>query len=244
LNRPKRRDTSFGLRYVFYCYLFFIITYIYIIGSSSTHLGGEDFDIVSVNHILAEFKKQSGMDLKEDHMAIQRVREAAEKAKIELSSTTQTEINLSFITVDASGPRHINSKLLREAQFSNAVITVPAYFNNAQHQAMVKLLVLRCYMSSASLQPLLSLMVLSPPSALRLSVRPLTTTALSPPLAPSSSVTRNPSPPATIITLSLLVAIPSGPLTPSFTLFVLSPDLTSDVTAQVSSHPFVDYSFT
>jgi molecular chaperone DnaK len=66
--------------------------------NGDTHLGGEDFDIVLVNHILAEFKKQFGMDLKEDCMAIQRVREAAEKAKFELSSTTQTEINLPFIT--------------------------------------------------------------------------------------------------------------------------------------------------
>ena len=81
--------------------------------NGDTHLGGEDFDIVLVDHILAEFKKESGMDLKGDRMAIQRVREAAEKAKIELSSTTQTEINLPFITADASGPKHINTKLLR-----------------------------------------------------------------------------------------------------------------------------------
>ena len=77
-------------------------------------LGGGTFDI------LAEFKKQSGMDLRGDRMAIQRVREAAEKAKIELSSTTQTEINLPFITADASGPKHINTKLLR-SQFEALV---------------------------------------------------------------------------------------------------------------------------
>ena len=88
--------------------------------NGDTHLGGEDFDIVLVNHILAEFRKQSGVDLKEDGMAIQRVREAAEKAKIELSSTTQTEINLPFITADASGPKHINTKLLR-SQFEALV---------------------------------------------------------------------------------------------------------------------------
>ncbi|KAL0578933.1 Hsp70 ATPase ssc1 [Marasmius crinis-equi] len=81
--------------------------------NGDTHLGGEDFDIVLVNHILDEFKKESGIDLSKDRMAIQRIREAAEKAKIELSSTTQTEINLPFITADASGPKHVNTKLLR-----------------------------------------------------------------------------------------------------------------------------------
>ncbi|KAF8806585.1 heat shock protein 70 [Phlegmacium glaucopus] len=88
--------------------------------NGDTHLGGEDFDIVLVNHILGEFKKEFGVDLKNDGMAIQRVREAAEKAKIELSSTTQTEINLPFITADASGPKHINTKLLR-SQFEALV---------------------------------------------------------------------------------------------------------------------------
>ncbi|KAK7036441.1 Hsp70 ATPase ssc1 [Paramarasmius palmivorus] len=88
--------------------------------NGDTHLGGEDFDIVLVNHILEEFKKESGIDLSQDRMAIQRIREAAEKAKIELSSTTQTEINLPFITADASGPKHINTKLLR-SQFESLV---------------------------------------------------------------------------------------------------------------------------
>jgi molecular chaperone DnaK len=88
--------------------------------NGDTHLGGEDFDIVLVEHILDEFKKESGIDLKGDRMAIQRVREAAEKAKIELSSTTQTEINLPFITADASGPKHINIKLMR-SQFEALV---------------------------------------------------------------------------------------------------------------------------
>jgi molecular chaperone DnaK len=73
--------------------------------NGDTHLGGDDFNIVLVEHILSEFKKAEGMDLKNDHMAIQRVREAAEKAKIELSSTTQTEVNLPFITADSSGPK-------------------------------------------------------------------------------------------------------------------------------------------
>ncbi|KAH9842525.1 heat shock protein 70 [Rhodofomes roseus] len=88
--------------------------------NGDTHLGGEDFDIVLVQHILNEFKKESGLDLSQDPMAIQRVREAAEKAKIELSSTSQTEINLPFITADASGPKHINLKILR-SQFEGLV---------------------------------------------------------------------------------------------------------------------------
>lgn len=82
--------------------------------NGDTHLGGEDFDIAIINHILSEFKKESGVDLSDDQMAIQRVREAAEKAKIELSSATQTEINLPFISGGgAGGPKHINMKLLR-----------------------------------------------------------------------------------------------------------------------------------
>ncbi|KAG9041997.1 70-kilodalton heat shock protein [Tulasnella sp. UAMH 9824] len=88
--------------------------------NGDTHLGGEDFDIALLNHILAEFKKESSIDLSNDRMAIQRIREAAEKAKIELSSTNQTEINLPFITADASGPKHINTKLLR-SQFETLV---------------------------------------------------------------------------------------------------------------------------
>ncbi|KZT11623.1 heat shock protein [Laetiporus sulphureus 93-53] len=88
--------------------------------NGDTHLGGEDFDIVLVQHILNNFKKDSGIDLTQDPMAIQRVREAAEKAKIELSSTQQTEINLPFITADASGPKHINLKILR-SQFESLV---------------------------------------------------------------------------------------------------------------------------
>ncbi|OMH79746.1 Heat shock protein SSC1, mitochondrial [Zancudomyces culisetae] len=85
-----------------------------------THLGGEDFDIVLVRKVIGDFKKETGIDLSNDRMAVQRVREACEKAKVELSSTMQTEINLPFITADASGPKHINTKLTR-AQFEALV---------------------------------------------------------------------------------------------------------------------------
>lgn len=81
--------------------------------NGDTHLGGEDFDIVLVEHIVKEFKKESGIDLGKDRMAIQRIREGAEKAKIELSSTSQTDISLPYITADASGPKHINMKMSR-----------------------------------------------------------------------------------------------------------------------------------
>ncbi|KAG6988986.1 protein PNS1 [Physcia stellaris] len=81
--------------------------------NGDTHLGGEDFDINLVRHIVQQFKKDSGIDLSNDRMAIQRIREAAEKAKIELSSTLQTDINLPYITADASGPKHINTKMSR-----------------------------------------------------------------------------------------------------------------------------------
>jgi molecular chaperone DnaK len=81
--------------------------------NGDTHLGGEDFDITLVRHLVQQFKKEQGIDLSGDRMAIQRIREAAEKAKIELSSSLQTDINLPFITADASGPKHINSKMTR-----------------------------------------------------------------------------------------------------------------------------------
>ncbi|RMZ74773.1 hypothetical protein DV737_g5752, partial [Chaetothyriales sp. CBS 132003] len=81
--------------------------------NGDTHLGGEDFDITLVRHLVQAFKKDSGIDLSNDRMAIQRIREAAEKAKIELSSSVQTDINLPFITADASGPKHINTKMTR-----------------------------------------------------------------------------------------------------------------------------------
>jgi len=81
--------------------------------NGDTHLGGEDFDITLVRHIVQDFKKSNSIDLSSDRMAIQRIREAAEKAKIELSSSLQTDINLPFITADASGPKHINMKMTR-----------------------------------------------------------------------------------------------------------------------------------
>ena len=81
--------------------------------NGDTSLGGEDFDNALVDYILAEFKKDSGVDLKNDNLALQRVREAAEKAKCELSSATQTDISLPFITADKSGPKHLNLKLTR-----------------------------------------------------------------------------------------------------------------------------------
>ncbi|CAI4938140.1 CPS_HP_G0061740.mRNA.1.CDS.1 [Saccharomyces cerevisiae] len=90
--------------------------------NGDTHLGGEDFDIYLLREIVSRFKTETGIDLENDRMAIQRIREAAEKAKIELSSTVSTEINLPFITADASGPKHINMKFSR-AQFET--LTAP-----------------------------------------------------------------------------------------------------------------------
>jgi len=81
--------------------------------NGDTFLGGEDFDMQLVDYLADEFKKDQGVDLKKDKMALQRLKEAAEKAKIELSSATQTEINLPFITADASGPKHLTMKLTR-----------------------------------------------------------------------------------------------------------------------------------
>jgi molecular chaperone DnaK len=81
--------------------------------NGDTQLGGDDFDEAILEWLIAEFKKESGIDLAEDKMALQRLKEAAEKAKIELSSTHETEINLPFITADASGPKHLNIKLNR-----------------------------------------------------------------------------------------------------------------------------------
>ncbi len=81
--------------------------------NGDTSLGGEDFDNTLVDYILTEFKKDSGVDLKNDNLALQRVREAAEKAKCELSSATQTDISLPFITADKTGPKHLNLKLTR-----------------------------------------------------------------------------------------------------------------------------------
>jgi len=81
--------------------------------NGDTFLGGEDFDDAIVNYLIAEFKKDNGIDLRNDKLALQRLKEAAEKAKIELSSATQTEINLPFITADKTGPKHVNLKFTR-----------------------------------------------------------------------------------------------------------------------------------
>ncbi len=81
--------------------------------NGDTFLGGEDFDQRIINHLVAEFKKDQGLDLSKDAMALQRLKEAAEKAKIELSSSEQTEVNLPYITADASGPKHLNIKITR-----------------------------------------------------------------------------------------------------------------------------------
>ncbi len=81
--------------------------------SGDTHLGGEDFDSILIKHFINEFKNESGFDLNTDPMALQRLKEAAEKAKIELSTTDQTEVNLPYITADASGPKHFVHKITK-----------------------------------------------------------------------------------------------------------------------------------
>jgi len=81
--------------------------------NGDTYLGGEDFDNLLLNHLVGEFKKDTGIDITKDNMALQRLREAAEKAKCELSSSMQTDINLPYLTMDASGPKHMNLKLTR-----------------------------------------------------------------------------------------------------------------------------------
>ncbi len=88
--------------------------------NGDTFLGGEDFDLRLIEYLAAEFKKETGMDLHNDPLALQRLKEAAEKAKIELSSAQQTEINLPYITADASGPKHLVQKLTR-AKFESLV---------------------------------------------------------------------------------------------------------------------------
>ena len=81
--------------------------------NGDTHLGGEDFDLEIINYLAEEFKKDNGIDLRNDKIALQRLKSAAEKAKIELSSSTETEVNEPFITADQSGPKHLNIKLSR-----------------------------------------------------------------------------------------------------------------------------------
>jgi molecular chaperone DnaK len=81
--------------------------------NGDTHLGGEDFDLALIDYLADEFKKDQGIDLRKDKMALQRLKEAAEKAKIELSTSVQTDVNLPFITADAGGPKHMNVKITR-----------------------------------------------------------------------------------------------------------------------------------
>jgi molecular chaperone DnaK len=88
--------------------------------NGDTFLGGEDFDQLVIEHLVTEFKKESGVDLKNDPLALQRLREAAEKAKIELSSREQTDINLPYVTADASGPKHLNMRITR-AKFESLI---------------------------------------------------------------------------------------------------------------------------
>lgn len=88
--------------------------------NGDTLLGGEDFDNAIIQHIAAEFKKQQGIDITNDIQAVQRIKEAAENAKIELSSSTQTDINLPYLTMDQTGPKHLNMKMTR-AQFESIV---------------------------------------------------------------------------------------------------------------------------
>lgn len=88
--------------------------------NGDTHLGGDDFDQVLMDYLADEFKKSSGIDVRKDPMALQRLKEAAEKAKIELSSSTQTQVNLPFITADASGPKHLTQDISR-AKFNQLI---------------------------------------------------------------------------------------------------------------------------
>jgi len=88
--------------------------------NGDTHLGGDDFDQRLIDWLAEEFRKNEGIDLRKDPMALQRLKEAAEKAKCELSTTAQTEVNLPFITADASGPKHMNIAVTR-AKFEQLV---------------------------------------------------------------------------------------------------------------------------
>ena len=88
--------------------------------NGNTHLGGDDIDQVLLNYIADEFKKEQGIELRQDHMALQRLREAAEKAKCELSTSTSAEINLPFITADQAGPKHLTMSLTR-AKFEQLI---------------------------------------------------------------------------------------------------------------------------
>ena len=100
--------------------------------NGDTHLGGDDFDKRITDYLIAEFKKDHGVDVSSDKMVMQRLKEAAEKAKIELSSTTETEVNLPFLTADATGPKHMNIKLTR-AKFESLIADlIEKSFNTVQ----------------------------------------------------------------------------------------------------------------
>ncbi|EQD67299.1 Heat shock protein 70, partial [mine drainage metagenome] len=81
--------------------------------NGDTFLGGEDFDMRVIDYLVEEFQKEQGIDLRKDPLALQRLKDAAERAKIELSSAHQTDVNLPYVTADASGPKHLNIKLTR-----------------------------------------------------------------------------------------------------------------------------------
>ena len=109
--------------------------------NGDTHLGGEDFDLKIMHHLVDEFKSQEGIDLSKDKSAMQRLKEAAEKAKVELSSTTETEVNLPFITADADGPKHFEYKLTRsklESLVSELVAKTEGPCKNALKDAGLK----------------------------------------------------------------------------------------------------------
>ena len=107
--------------------------------NGNTFLGGEDFDNALLNHLVAEFKRDQGIDLTKDNMALQRVREAAEKAKVELSSSQQTDVNLPYLTMDATGPKHMNLKLTRYC-FIEKYILISGFFHSlAQNSSFSKI---------------------------------------------------------------------------------------------------------
>jgi molecular chaperone DnaK len=110
--------------------------------NGDTHLGGEDFDLRVVDYLANEFKKDQGIDLRTDKMALQRLKEAAEKAKMELSSSQETDINLPFITADATGPKHLNMKLTRaklEALVDDLIEKVVEPCNTAVKDSGIKI---------------------------------------------------------------------------------------------------------
>ncbi len=103
--------------------------------NGDTHLGGDDYDQAIVNYVADEFKRETGIDLRNDRQALQRLREAAEKAKIELSSVMETEINLPFITADASGPKHLQAKLTL-AKFEQLTADLTKRLEGPFHRAL------------------------------------------------------------------------------------------------------------